>query len=210
MKGMQLELFGHQESKSCSKCGEVKPLDYFSKNRSKRDGHQTECKVCNKAYCQDNKEAMADYNKAYRKANKEAIADYRKAYRKANKEANREANREYFKEYYQTNREYYNEANVKRVALKKSNTPEFILDCEVEKKRRVDTYKLRSLMTKVTGIQHHVDHMWPLSDGGPHWSGNLQVIPATDNLSKKASVDLEIKITIQEGLEYARQCYERR
>tara|TARA_R110000782_G_scaffold87051_1_gene168554 strand:- start:1813 stop:2319 length:507 start_codon:yes stop_codon:yes gene_type:complete len=148
-------------------------------------GHQ-ESKVC----YQTNKEDRSEYFKAYR-------------------EANREANREYFKDYYQTNKEYYNEAKVKRNALKKSNTPEFMLNCKVEKKRRLDTYRLSSLMTKVTGIQHHVDHMWPLSDGGPHWSGNLQVIPATDNLSKKASVDLKIKNTIKEGLEYARQCYER-
>ena len=210
MKGMQLELFGHQESKACYKCGEVKTLDCFSKNRSRRDGLQNKCKVCDKAYYQSNKEARPEYNKAYYKAyyqsNKEAIAEYIKTYREANKEAITEKK----KEYYQTKKEYYNEAKAKREALKKSNTPEFILNCEVDKKRRVDTYQLRSLMTKVTGIEHHVDHMWPIADGGPHWSGNLQVIPAFDNRSKHASVDLEIKITIQEGLEYARQCYERK
>ena len=191
MKGMQLELFGHQESKACYKCGDVKPLDCFSKSMSRRDGLQTKCKVCTKAYREANKEAITEKKKDYYQANKEAIA-------------------EYSKDYYQANKEYFSERFAKREALKKSNTPEFILNCEVDKKRRVDTYQLRSLMTKVTGIEHHVDHMWPLSDGGPHWSGNLQVIPATDNLSKSASVDLEIKITIQEGLEYARQCYERK
>ena len=221
MKGMQLELFGHQESKACYKCGDVKPLDCFSKSMSRRDGLQTKCKVCTKAYREANKEAIAEYNKTYREANKEAKTEYNKTYREANKEAitekkkdyyqaNKEAIAEYSKDYYQANKEYFSERFAKREALKKSNTPEFILNCEVDKKRRVDTYQLRSLMTKVTGIEHHVDHMWPIADGGPHWSGNLQVIPAFDNLSKNASVDLEIKITIQEGLEYARQCYERK
>ena len=225
MKGMQLELFGHQESKACYKCGEVKTLDCFFKDRSRRGGLQNKCKVCgldySKDYYQANKEDRAKYAKAYHQANKEYLTEYDKAYYKANKEAitekkkdyyqaNKESLTEYSKAYYKANKESFYEAVAKRRALKKSNTPEFILNCEVDKKRRVDTYQLRSLMTKVTGIEHHVDHMWPLSDGGPHWSGNLQVIPATDNLSKSASVDLEIKITIQEGLEYARQCYERK
>ena len=47
--------------------------------------------------------------------------------------------------------------------------------------------------------------MWPLSDGGPHWSGNLQIITAEQNLSKSASVCEETKKIIQESLEYALQ-----
>jgi 5-methylcytosine-specific restriction endonuclease McrA len=56
------------------------------------------------------------------------------------------------------------------------------------------------VFTKITGVQHHVDHMWPLSDGGPHWSGNLQIITATENAIKHAKVDPNIKATIQEML----------
>ncbi len=39
-------------------------------------------------------------------------------------------------------------------------------------------------LTKETGITHHVDHIWPLSQGGPHIFYNLQVITADENLSK--------------------------
>lgn len=39
-------------------------------------------------------------------------------------------------------------------------------------------------LTKETGITHHVDHIWPLSQGGPHVFYNLQVITADENLSK--------------------------
>jgi len=42
--------------------------------------------------------------------------------------------------------------------------------------------------------------MWPLADGGPHWSGNLQVIPAEENWSKSASVCEDTKATIIKSL----------
>jgi hypothetical protein len=184
-----------------------------------------------KAYYEANKEAILSQKKAYREANKEAILSQKKAYRKANKEviaakkkvhyeankeaiaekhkAYREANKEVLlakkKVHYEANKSYYIEKSSSRKARKKTNTPKFIRDCSVDKKRRVFAYNLSRLLTETTGIQHHVDHMWPLSDGGPHWSGNLQVIPAVDNLSKHDKVNEQIKKTIQEGLEYARR-----
>ena len=41
-------------------------------------------------------------------------------------------------------------------------------------------------LNRETGIEHHVDHIWPLSKGGPHLPFNLQIITAEENLSKKA------------------------
>jgi uncharacterized Zn finger protein (UPF0148 family) len=35
-------------SKSCSKCGEEKPLLDFARNKSKKDGYETFCKVCDR------------------------------------------------------------------------------------------------------------------------------------------------------------------
>ena len=167
-----------------------------------------------KAYREANKEAISESNKAYYEANKEA----KKAYREANKEANkeaikayREANKEAVakrdKAYYEANKEASLEKSAKRRALKRNAVPKFLRNCEEEKKRLQEIYKIRQLLSDATGIVYHVDHMWPLSDGGPHWSGNLQVIPAQENLSKSASVDEEIKATIKEGLKYARQAY---
>ena len=39
-------------------------------------------------------------------------------------------------------------------------------------------------LTKETGVLHHVDHIWPLSKGGPHIFYNLQVTTAEENLKK--------------------------
>jgi hypothetical protein len=243
-----------EQTKKCSKCGEVKDVNLFSKNRNRKDGLKSECKSCyktyQKAYHEANREAIRAKSKTYYEANKENKLAYQKTYREANRdtiiakdkkyyEANkdtilakskayREANREAIylqrkayreanrdvitlrkKAYREANRDSHNEKSAARRAMKKTNTPKFIRDCSVDKKRRVFSYNLSRLLTETTGVQHQVDHMWPISDGGPHWSGNLQVIPAVENIAKSDKVDEEIKKTIKEGLEYARQCYER-
>lgn len=41
--------------------------------------------------------------------------------------------------------------------------------------------------TKETGVEHHVHHIWPLAQGGPHVWYNLTVITAKENISKGAS-----------------------
>ena len=40
------------EYKICPRCGEAKRLDAFHKNRSRADGRQSVCKVCQRAYVQ--------------------------------------------------------------------------------------------------------------------------------------------------------------
>jgi 5-methylcytosine-specific restriction endonuclease McrA len=43
-------------------------------------------------------------------------------------------------------------------------------------------------LTKETEIKHEVDHIWPLSKGGPHLPWNLRVITKDENLSKGAKI----------------------
>jgi len=143
------------------------------------------------------KEAKKAYKKAYREANKESLAAYHKAYYQDNKEKAAA----YYKVYYQDNKEKNNERQAKRQALKLNQIPVHLRDCPKEKERLQQTYKLCHLFTKATGVLHHVDHMWPLSKGGPHWSGNLQIITAKENLSKGYKINEDIKNTIQEMLE---------
>ena len=42
-------------SKRCFQCKQIKPLSEFSKDQSKKDGLQSYCKSCNKAYRQSEK-----------------------------------------------------------------------------------------------------------------------------------------------------------
>ena len=138
------------------------------------------------------KEKRAAYNKAYYEANKESFSGYY--------EANKERAVAWQRAYRKANKEKIAANVAKRRALKRKQIPVHLRDCPHEKKRLVQIYKLSNILSEVTGVQHHVDHMWPLADGGPHWSGNLQVIPAEENLSKNASVCEDTKTTIIKSL----------
>ena len=179
-----------------------------------------------KAWREDNKERRAATDKAYYEANKERKAATNKAWHEANpdrhkalmnawREDNKEKKVASDKAWYEDNKERkaatnkaYCEANpgyiaaksARRRALQLKLIPAHLKDCPVEKRRVRDIYKLSNLISKVTGVQHHVDHMWPLSDKGPEWSGNMQIITARENLTKNASVDLEVKHNIQQAL----------
>jgi len=124
--------------KRCYKCGEEKALCEFSKNKLKKDGLNSRCRACNKAYFKAyraaNKEKVAQRAKAYQQANKDKIAQRKKAYREANKEkfakrdkAYRQANKDKIAErnkaYQQANKEKfakrnkaYQQANKEKIA----------------------------------------------------------------------------------------------
>jgi hypothetical protein len=51
-------------------------------------------------------------------------------------------------------------------------------------------YLVAEQRTRLTGVEHHVDHFYPLNGktvSGLHTSLNLRVIPATENLRKGAA-----------------------
>jgi hypothetical protein len=183
-----------------------------------REDNKDRHKALMNAWYEDNKEKKAATNKTYREANKEKIAAITKAWYEDNKErkaayyeANkekitatnktyREANKEKITAWYEANPDKIAAYSSRRRALKLKLIPKHLKKCPVEKQRVLDIHKLCVLISKVTGVRHHVDHMWPLSDGGPHWSGNLQIITARENMTKHASVDLEVKHNIQQAL----------
>ena len=188
-------------SKVCTKCKEEKPLEAFGKHSARKDGLQPWCNVCQKKYRQENREKKLKYYKQYYQENREKRLEYHRQYCKQYRQDNREKSLEYAKQHYQDNREKYIERATKRKALKRGAVPEALLNCPVEKDRLWKTYKLRDLLTKATGVEYHVDHIWPLSKGGPHWSGNLQVITAEENLSKSDSFCEDTARVIQESLD---------
>jgi len=56
-----------------------------------------------------------------------------------------------------------------------------------DKEMMFEIYKLRDEITKITGVQYHVDHYYPLQGEticGLHISENMQIITAEENLAK--------------------------
>lgn len=64
------------ELKRCTKCKEIKLLEDFHKDKTKSDGRNVHCKVC-----------QCKYNKDWRRKNKERIAAYQKNHREEHKES---------------------------------------------------------------------------------------------------------------------------
>jgi len=214
----QLDLFD-----SLAKDDKAKKEKQAAKGKAYREANKEKIAAYKKTYRDANKEKLRAKKKAYYETNKEDFLAKGKAYRVANKDKIRvkmqdyyEANKEKIAAYYEANkadrvaqRKVYYQANknmsrargAKRRALKLKQVPIHLRDCPQEKQRLLQTYKLSNILTQATGVQHHVDHMWPLADGGPHWSGNLQVITAYENQSKNASVCEATKSTIIKSLE---------
>ena len=171
--------------KTCTKCGEQKPLTEFYKDIEKKDGLQSNCKSCRAAYYAANKDRKAAQQAEYYAANKDHIAarqaEYYAAYYAANKDriAARQA------DYYAANPDKFNAKNAKRRSAKLQRTPPWLTQEHLE--QIANFYKLSKHMTEITGEQHHVDHIIPLQGAnvsGLHVPWNLQVIPAKINLSK--------------------------
>jgi hypothetical protein len=149
-------------------------MAYLEANRDRRAAHQRQ-------YVAVNKEKVATRSKAWREANKEHIARKNKEYRAANSERLNEYNRAYYAEnkprFLQYNR--LNEAN--REAAPPWLTRE-------QWKEMDEVYKAAEKMTAITGIQHCVDHIWPLigkNSCGLHVPWNLRVISHAENSKKR-------------------------
>ena len=129
------------------------------------------------------REVGCSINTVQRAVNTEAIADYQREYRKNN----RDKFAKYQAKWEDRNRQYKNEKEARRRARKLSATPAWLTESDLDAMRAI--YAEAQRLTNETGILHHVDHIYPLKGRtvcGLHCPLNLQILTATDNLSKGA------------------------
>lgn len=94
-------IFKDNNMKKCSTCKIKKELTEFNKRKASKDGLRSQCKSCEKAYYEANKDKIKVREKDYRESNK----DKKKVYFKAYREANKDKINDYQKEWYEANRE---------------------------------------------------------------------------------------------------------
>lgn len=102
-----------------------------------------------------------------------------KQWRINNPDAAKIKDRKSYERQYAKNPEYFAE-KARRRQLKRQSFPM----TKIEKKMCANYYKLARELTEQTGVTHEVDHIWPISKGGPHLPWNLQVLTAEQNRKK--------------------------
>lgn len=203
--------------KKCNRCGEIKPIEDFNKNKATRDGYQGCCRICTAKYHQEYRRRYPDRIKAAQERwNKSDKA--RESYRKYDA-SHREQRREYHRRHQITNRkalsayrlnklhtdpQYYFKQRVRqcirgsvgRLGLKKSKRTEEIVGLSFDKFKEylLGTWE-RNYGKAWAGEPYHIDHVVPLSTAKTeeevlmlcHYT-NLQMLTPHDNLTKSDSI----------------------
>jgi hypothetical protein len=161
--------------KTCTRCHIVKSYELFYKQAvNSKDGYQAHCRACDNAR-----------KKNWALKNPELAAAHRKT-----SDINRYKNykskvQEKNKNWKSNNPSKVSAMDAKRRAAVNLRKPSWFTD---EDNWMVEqAYELAQLRTQVFGFQWHVDHVIPLQGklvSGLHTPYNLQVIPASENLSK--------------------------
>lgn len=141
-----------------------------------------QCCECSKEYLKNNYEHLS----AYKKQHKIQNAEKYKLSDKLNYEKNRDVRLKKMRAYAKNNKAIIFQNIVKRKASKKQRTPPWLT--QEHKHMMVAVYKLSINKSECTGIEHHVDHIVPLSGktvSGLHVPWNLQVLEASENRKKK-------------------------
>jgi 5-methylcytosine-specific restriction endonuclease McrA len=213
--------------KKCNKCDIKKSFESFNKASREKDGLQSSCRSCNKAYAEqyrknnpekerlrhakyhaenkdvinarvaewsknnpdnvrartkrfyeNHKESEKERRKKWIESNPDWIKDYAKKYREDNFERFQEYDKNYAKE--NNDRVNFNQAlrRVKKIGG-------YIQYANFKKIKWF--YEESARLTIETGIEHHVDHIIPLSNKyicGLHHEDNLQILTESENSKK--------------------------
>lgn len=178
---MRLKVAGDEckSLKRCSKCLETKARESFSKDRTKDDGLQTQCKACKALYTLAIKAESAKRAAKRYAENKEEILKSQARRRSENKASISESNAQYrakngmkFRAYMAARR------------ARKRNAGGSYTDKDVERMKYLQKSKCANC--KCLLGEFHVDHINPLALGGTNDPANLQLLCPSCNRRKHA------------------------
>lgn len=173
------------ENKICKVCGIDKPLKDYHKDKECSFGVKARCKNCianyNKQKYPEVSKSRLNQKKEYYLKNRQSILEKGKTYRDTNKSKMAETR----KHWTSRNKDKRRAHVAMRRARKKKATPPWLTTSQ--KQTIFLYYSLAVKLSKINSQDYHVDHIVPLQGEnvcGLHVPWNLQVIPATENLSK--------------------------
>ncbi len=172
------------------------PLSEFSNRAKAPDGLQYRCKTCVKSYSIQWRKDNSEYNSTYYKDNKDTIITRSSQWGLDNQEKRKVITKSYrmnntekvssAQKAWRDNNPGKNAAKANRYrASKMQRTPKWLTQEDFRKMER--KYEMSALMTEFLGVAYHVDHIIPLQGkevSGLHVPNNLQILLASDNLSK--------------------------
>jgi 5-methylcytosine-specific restriction endonuclease McrA len=194
--------------KACSKCGNTQPLENFRANKASKDGRQSACKSCQKAFYQANKTYYAEYSKKHRAENPEIYSARDKKYYRQNSETIKERSREWYwknldrarenrRKTYDSDREAYIEKTRRWKRANRERANQSDLQSIHRRRARLlsngayqisdkDLRRLYALPCTYCGELESIqlDHIVPIARGGSHSIGNLAPACRTCNASK--------------------------
>ena len=186
--------------KTCTKCGETKPLDEFNRDRSRKDGRHPWCRACGSrrraSWYEKNREANLAYQAEWREQNREKKAASDRRWRSANlgrkadsdaawRRANTERLTTYFREYRQANKDKGRDWKRNRRA-RRANAYVAIVRFDEILQRDLGVCGICGKPIMDDTIE--LDHIIPLAAGGTHEPGNAQIAHRTCNRRKAAKV----------------------
>jgi hypothetical protein len=151
--------------------------EYYKKHKEKID-------ASNKAYYEKNKEIINAYKLRWQHEHKEQKAEYELQRYLNNREKAAQARKEWRAEYPWR----ANALTAKRRAAKLQQTPKWLSPTDYFEIECIYAY---SSALNASGLAYHVDHIVPIQGKearGLHVPWNLQVIPASENISKSNKI----------------------
>lgn len=160
------------KEKVCTKCGVVKPISDFYKDKTRKFGVYPACKTCSNVY-----------KKTWRDKNRERINLTTKIYRENNSEKVKAAN----KKWNSFNKEKLCNYQLERRVQKKQNGV-----FQVSDKELFSLYRSKCFYCDQSKSVE-IDHIIPINRGGRHSIGNLVAACRKCNASKNNKLLIEWK-----------------
>lgn len=188
--------------KTCSICGEEKPLCEFNKHIRTKDGLTASCRSCNqkrsRKYYQENKGKVAEINNRWKINNPEKVAEIKKKWLVSNPEKRRESVHKSYEKHKEEKLAYSKkwrmENNDKRIFYEKSRRAR-IYGAEINdfnKRQWEEVLSEHGNFCHYCGrddVRMTMDHVIPLSKGGNHTKSNI--VPACLSCNSKKNNRLD-------------------